>query len=324
MLGWLKRAGAPPVFEERADHERGFAAHFAAAIAPGLLHLEHLRRLVLVAFWLVLAIGLPAAAALGWVALEHDGRLLKPAVVVLAGTLGLAILLLGWFSGREERLLLPAICRHLGDFAVLVRPKLMAEAIAPFRALGLVPPLPPRQRLAWRAPRERVIAEDLFTGRHRGIGLWMAELDDVQKQSGSDTRLFRGTLIALELAERARGAAPWRVRAADPADVGRLTVEPADAAAPARGELASPALVAALGALARTFAPTSFAGACDGTTVRLALAFDGRSRPFDVGHPFQPVYRCEPAVRATLAQLAAVRAVMDALADAAGTAVRRH
>jgi hypothetical protein len=82
-------------------------------------------------------------------------------------------------------------------------------------------------------------------------------------------------------------------------------------------DLATPAVLRALGELVRIFASTSVAGALEGDALRLALAFKGRARPFDVGNPFQPVYRCEPAVRATLAQLAAVRAVMAALADAA-------
>ncbi|MBI3513607.1 MAG: hypothetical protein HY060_06035 [Proteobacteria bacterium] len=311
MLGWFKPIGRPSAFEERAPHERGFAAHFERTIVPRLHRLELLRRVVLVVFWIILAIGLPLAGVVAVLAVTEDMRFLKGAIIVLLGAIGLALVPVAFFVGREERLLLPALCDHFGDLTVWIKPRATAAVVAPFRALGLLPPLDQR-RLAWRRPTEKVTIDDVFNGSHGDVGLWMAELEDSQKQAGREATLFRGTLIAFGLPGSGHADEAWRVHAPDAREPGRLEVD-AGGATPA---LATPAVLEALGALGRVFAPASFVGSFDDNVLRLALALKGRSRPFDVGNPFRPVYRCEPAVRATLAQLAAVRAVMAALADA--------
>jgi hypothetical protein len=313
MLGWFKPITPPPPFEERAPHERGFAAHFERAIVPRLRRLEVLRRAVVVVFWIVLLIGLALTAAVVVLAFTEDTRYFKGAAIVFGGTIGLALVPIAFFIGREERLVLPALCAHLGDVTVWIKPTGNPAVVAPFRALGLVKPLD-ASRLAWRKSTEKVKIDDVFNGEHRDVGLWMAELDDIQKQGGRETRLFRGTLMAFGLPGTGRDDEGWRISAPDPNDPGRLDVE----ATGKTQALATPAVREALGTLGRVFAPGALVGSFHGNVLRLALALKGRSRPFDVGNPFQPVYRCEPAVRATLAQLAAVRAVMAALADAAG------
>jgi hypothetical protein len=313
MLGWFKPITAPPPFEERAPHERDFAAHFARAIVPRLRRLELLRRAVVVVFWIILLTGLALTAAVVVLAFTEDTRYAKGATLLFGVTVGLALVPIAFFTGREERAILPALCDHLGDLTVWVKPTGNPAVVAPFRALGLVPPLG-QQRLGLRKPSERVKIDDVFNGEHRDIGLWMAELEDRQKNAGRETTVFRGTLIAFGLPGIGNDEEAWRVRAPDPADPTKLEIELTGTTR----ALATPALLDALGILGRVFAPGSFVGSFHGRVLRLALALKGRSRPFGVGNPFAPVYRCEPAVRATLAQLAAVRAVMAALADAAG------
>ncbi len=320
MLGWFKPVGAPPTFEERAPHEQGFAAQFARAVAPRLHRLELLRRIMLVAFWGILAVGLPVVAGIAWFALDQEPRLLRLAAFVLICTVGLALVPVAFFMGREERLLLPAIAEHLGGLRAWIKPRASAAVMAPFRALGLVPPLDPR-RLSFRKSTETVKIDDLFTGGHRGIGMWMAELEDVQKHGSRETRLFRGTLIELTLPDAHRLYTSWRVRLTSGSDPSQLALESLaeeEASGDPPIDLATPAVQQAIGDLARVFVPGSLIGACDGDALRLALTLKGRSRPFSVGNPFVPVYRCEPAVRTTLAQLAAVLALIDALADAIG------
>ena len=188
---------APLVFEENAEHEKGFAAHFDAHVKPRLLELEEARLKARRALWVRIAIttGVVVVGA-GILYLVYPWR-----ADIFWWGLGIwlaAVAFLVWLARRAPRgfardrkdALIPGVLSFFGEFDY-----------------------EPRGRISKRVLRRSHLfddwdgydSEDLISGAHGGRTFDFAEARLARKRGKDDRAEFRGYLLALELPAEAEG-----------------------------------------------------------------------------------------------------------------------
>ncbi len=180
-----------PIFVEKpaaeAPWEQGFAALFQAEIAPGLQAQETQRLRAVALFWKLEAGVLALATVLALVLYLSDAHWLVLALLIpgLALFFGWAVAKLPRLIYREglRELVLPPLCRFLGDLTYTRRGG--AGTIEPARlsAIGMIP------------PASRIQLEDHFAGRWSELPFEMVELR-LLKESGRTSGGSRSTRTA--------------------------------------------------------------------------------------------------------------------------------
>jgi hypothetical protein len=290
-------------FEEREPHERGFAETFRRDVVPKLAQLEAWRWTAIVACGAILVIG----GAAEWLAIDLGSIRLD--LFVGFGALAATALPAVWFWRREEKLLLAAICSHFPDLVPQVNVKEVATRLAPYRRLALLPPpKDPAIGLSLHKLKEVVALEEVLSGRHRGIGLWLGEGEIKEIRGSKEMRLFYGSLIEFTLPNRP--GVTYRMADAD--------TPPADAPTGRSVPIATAPFRQSLDVLAAQFGAQSVKAELEGGCVYVAMAQRTQARPLNVAGMTRSAYQCEPMIRAVLAQIAQLHRVMDALAEACG------
>src|SRR5258706_1060948 len=313
---------SPLSFEERAPHEIGFAQVFAQAIARALRNLELRRRLTLLVAGILVAPAVAVAIA-GVINLVHFHipGITRVFWIVGGGLAAAAALCVATFRNREERIFLTGMCGHFGfaKLGVAVNRRTDGAGASPFKAAGLMGVMAPKKGLFGRqVNKERIKYDDLFTATYRGIGLWMVEIEDMEKVKDDENVVWMGTLIELTLP----GAALDPVRFSADGN-GHWSASLQDATAPAiptsRGRpLLTDDVLSRLRELHHAFAPLNGKGELADQTMRVAMELRGKARPFQAPRLFTSVYQCEPMIRLTLKQIACVFDLIDAVADGLG------
>ncbi len=168
------------------------AALYAREIAPQAEQLEAARRKRLRAFYLRIAVSLAvllAAALVGYLA----GLPERAPFLSFGGLVALSALALFWITrpvaaqrAAVREAVVGPLCRAIGELEHRRKPG-GAFDLGPFRALGLVGGFS-RKRL-----------EDLFVGRHRGVGFRMVEARLSRGAGGAKRRVFEGLLFEIEV-----------------------------------------------------------------------------------------------------------------------------
>jgi hypothetical protein len=200
------------------------------------------------------------------------------------------------------------ICSHFPDLVPQVSVKEVATRLAPYRRLALLPPPkdPALGTLNLHKLKEVVALEEVLSGRHRGIGLWLGEGEIKEIRGSKEMRLFYGSLIEFTLPNRP--GVTYRM-----ADVGS---PPADVPTGPSVSIATAQVRQSLDVLAAQFGAQSVKAEIEQDCVYVAMAQRARARPLNVAGMTRSAYQCEPMIRAVLAQIAQLHRVMDALADA--------
>lgn len=301
MLGFDQ---APVVtFEERAPHERGFAQTFREHVAPQLAQLETDRRLTIVRMTGVFGLCVVGTGVM----VVADFAL--AAKIALGCAFCLPWIPAAMFWTREERQIMGAVVRHFPGLTCDVSTQIPEERLQPYRRLALLPPPESPALLSIGKLRELVKLEEEMAASHRGIGIWLGEGEILETQGGDESRLFYGTLIEFTLPAR-----PDADYTMDAGSAGRT------ANSPARISLATETVRIGLETLGERLGSQAMKCDVSGRVVYVVLPHDLRARPFSVGGIAQSAYLCEPMIRASLAQLAQLYAVADALADACALA----
>jgi len=164
-----------------------------------------------------------------------------------------------------------------------------------------------------------LVVRDLVTGTYRDIGLRLVEFDATDGSPYDLQSMFRGAVLELALPDPGPGNsyAPWHFDQAVLTRVAEgLPGEPA-AVTPVT-EVGTPGVARALSRMAAAFGTDALCGAASGSDIYIAIPRPRKPRSLGATPIWRSVYRCEPAIRAALAELAAVFAVVDAVADACG------
>jgi len=288
-------------FEEREPHERGFAETFQRDVVPKLARLEAWRWTAIVACGAILTIGGVA------VVMVVPVGSIKLDLIVGFGTLGVSAIPAMLFWRLEEKLLLAVICGHFPDLAPQISVTETAARLAPYRRLALLPPpKDPAIGFSLHKLKEQVKLEEVLSGRHRGIGLWLGEGEIKEIRGSKEQRLFYGSLIEFTLPNRP--GVLYRM-----ADAGSPpTGEPTDRSVP----IATAPFRQSLDVLATQFGAQSVKTDVEQGCVYVVMPQRLRARPLNVAGMTRSAYQCEPMIRAVLAQIAQIHRVMDALADA--------
>jgi hypothetical protein len=283
---------SPPDFIEREPWEHGFAQIFARDIAPRLASLECRRGLLIAliaAVAVIVALLFLVDLTLGWV---------WATFVTLA-----AALLAAWFRRQEERLLLPAVCRQFAGLTVQVAPPgQTVSGLQPYWSLNLI-----ARPTARHSPVLEV--RELFTAERRGVALSVLAIALAARKGNRVERVFYGDLVKLSLPD----LGPGNAYAAGRFDAGHLC--DADMSAGSH-DLRTPPIAQALAQFCDAFASPQALGAVSGNLLYIAVPFSKRARRTARLGLSQPVYRCESAIRAALAQLNAALRLTDAVAEA--------
>ena len=185
------------VFEEKAEHEKGFAAHFDAHVKPRLLELEEARLAARRALWVRIAIttGVVVLGA-GILYLVYPWRAdifwwgLAIWLAAVAFLVWLARRAPRGFARDRKRALIPSVLSFFGEFEY-----------------------DPRGRISKRVLRNSHLfddwddydSEDLVSGTHGGRTFEFAEASLARKGGEDDRVRFRGYIMALELPDKAGG-----------------------------------------------------------------------------------------------------------------------
>lgn len=136
--------------------------------------------------------------------------------------------------------------------------------------------------------------------------MWLGEGEVKEVQARREARLFYGSLMAFTLP--AQPGVTYRMAHTD--------------AASARGPsgrsvtVGTPQFRQSLHVLATQFGARSIRAGIERDHVYVVMEQPSRARPLNVARITRSAYRCEPLIRATLAQIAQIHRVMDALAEA--------
>lgn len=284
-------------FEERAPHEAGFAETFRQHIAPHLDRLESER-------WqaIIVMIGIFAVcAAIAVLAFWHDEQ--QVGGIALAAMLCLPWIAL-WARTDRERQIMDGVVRHFPGLSCAVSTQTDPQRLDVYARLDL---LHARSPNVTTQMNPTLPIEEAFTGSRSGIGIWLAECELVAPGMipGTTGAPFYGTLIEFTL---------------PPRDDVRYTLQPASGA-PAPGgrrlvSLGTEAVRTGLETLGALIGPQPIKYDVSDGVVHAVVTHTMRARPFNVGGITRSVHDCEPMIRATLAQLAQLHAVADALAAA--------
>lgn len=185
------------VFEEKAEHEKGFAAHFDKQLKPKLIELEAARLKARRALWVRIAIttGVVVVGA-GILYFVYPWRAdifwwgLGIWLVTVAFLVWLARRAPRGFALDRKRSLIPAVLSFFGEFDY-----------------------EPRGRISRRILRDSHLfddwddyeSEDLISGAHGGRTFDFAEAKLVRKRGEDERTQFRGYILALELPAEAEG-----------------------------------------------------------------------------------------------------------------------
>ncbi len=305
-------------FEERAPHEKGFAAYFDREIAPHLRRMEkeRLQRRTRIITGAAIAVIVTAVIA-GGLFLLFESLPVTFIAVVLIGTLGL---FLAWrpaaaYKTMVRDVVMGPTCRFFGDLAYF------AEAqdrfpYSRFRAIGVTP------------SANRVHLEDLFVGSHRDTAFQVVEAKLRQKGQKSSRTVFHGLLFVIDvpktftcrvLISRDHGffnkivgffkGDMERVEVQDP-DFEALFEVYADNRVEAK-LLVSQGLQASLVALCDDHAAKTLTAAfADGA---LLLALPMNTKMFEVGSVWRSAYACQDDLRQLLTDIGMVHQVIDYL-----------
>jgi hypothetical protein len=298
MFGLLK----PPVptFEERAPHEVGFAKIFQEHVVPKLAGLESSRRQTQLAMLVIFALG----GLFVWFCIEQEWAF--AAKIGAFGTIGLPWIPAAMFWAQEERQIMSGVVRHFDGMTCWVNTQIAEERLRPYRRLDLLPAPQSPTLLNLGTLWEKVRLEEEINASHRDVRIWLGEGEILEKQAGEEKQLFYGTLLEFVLPVRpdvAYTMDPEHKHAHDGKPVVLLATEAVHATLQKLGEMLR--------------SDSMKCDVADGV-VYAAMPHVLRARPLSVGGIFQSAYRCEPMIRITLAQLAQLYAVADALADACG------
>jgi len=297
-----------PDFVEREPWERGFAQIFARDIAPRLVWLERQRWLLIAVVCLLVVVTAAAAGlfaeAMTTLPKSPAGKAYNVAagLVAAAGVVG-GWLIARWFRQHEERLFLAAVCRQFDGVTVQVAPKgATVSALDPYWDLDLIPRLK-------KGYHPKLEVRELFTAEHRGVALSLVAIDLFAMLGRSLEHLFRGDLVELTLPD----PAPGSEYPAGRFDAGHL----GDAGMSAGlHDLRTPRVAQAFAELCPAFWAPQALGALSGNRLHLAVPFSKQAQRASRFGLWRRVYRCEPAIRAALAQLNAVLRLTDAVAEA--------
>lgn len=327
----------PPVFEEQAPHEKGFAEVFETGVLPVMQNLQVERRMASGKGRRAAALvaGLGAAAAAFVAALVPPGSALVMGLgLVAVVTIGVAVGLLKTLKARVDRHAAERIAPILCEFMSIdrFRQKAGADFIDParFHDLRLVEAF------------NTAALEDGIEGVWRGVRYRLAEARLSQRQEHHEggrpkqpVEVFRGLLMWVEtpsemptilfLRRRGKVLGWMRDRFAGLEDMERLPFP--DAEVEDQYDVFTSDAAAARAAVSPAFGRTLLALRADhqGEEGHLAAAFQGRGLYLAIART-DPFLRldtadAEPAglvkrVRAALADLAMPRRVIDTLTGA--------
>ena len=269
---------------------------------------ERLRWLSIALFCVIVVVAVVVTLFCFFMATQFPDKSLP--AKLLAGAAGLAggagfgccYWLARWFRRREERIFLPAVCKAFDGVQVEVAPKgATIAALQPYWDFDLIAASSTSGRSV------KIDVEELFTGERHGIALSLVAVRVWETVGRSVNELFRGDLVELTLPGPEYPT--WRFNQDDLQDI--------DAASRPHG-LATPGVVAALTGVGNAFFIPQIAGAISGIRFYLAVPASRQGRRVAAIGLWRPIYRVEPAIRAALAQLAAVLRLVDAVADACG------
>ncbi len=305
----------PSGFIEREEYESGFAAVYAAEIAPELKRLERNRQarrrdVVIRSGAVVIAL---LALAAGVTVLAPDQLWVLVPLVLLGAWVGYLVALAPTrdFGESVRDAVMGPLCGFVGGLQYRSDAR-DAIDLGRFVEAGVVPDY----------ERDRI--EDLLIGRYRGVSFAVvgAELKLGGMRGGRT--VFHGLLLTIEVPRPFAGTLRigWR---SDPTESGTAGLEPiavGHSAFAARFTIAADMAETAEDLLSPAFLDSlvAIADAVEGAAVRAAfldgnfvLALPTGRDLFGTGSIFQPVYSCEDDIRDLLWQIAIIRRLIDYL-----------
>ncbi len=182
---------APPVFVERAPHEKGFGAYFTAQIAPRLAEMETERRRRVKWFWLaaVFCIGIlclfafaPLTELLRGVPVSA-GQKARLLITVSLACAGLAAIEIS-YGHKIKGQLLPVILKFFGPLDFDRTPKI---SLGRFDRFDLLPKY------------DRYAAGNEISGSLDGTSLFLSQLNLTRGRGSNSQTVFHGIVILLLL-----------------------------------------------------------------------------------------------------------------------------
>jgi hypothetical protein len=195
------------------------------------------------------------------------------------------------------------VCRQFDGLTVQVAPAGQAvSALAPYWDLDLIA----RPQARYRT--EQLVSE-AFTAERGGVALSLLAVNPPPLRSDARYGLFRGDLVKLTLPDPGPGSRYPRGRfdAAHLGDAGMLA---------GSNDLRTPRVAEALFFVCSAFGAAQALGAISENLLYLAVPLSRQAQRTARVGLWRRVSRCEPAIRAALAQLNAVLQLTDAVAEA--------